>query len=171
MPRPDEQNGLNYFFISEKEFKLMYEAGDFLEYAKVFGNFYGTSRQEIGRHINKGEDLILEIDWQGAAKIRNSDLRMVDIFILPPSKASLQSRLKKRGQDDSETIKLRMAAALSEMSHYHEFTYLIVNDHFETALSEIEDILDGRGDRLLLEMQKEKYEKLIYELTIEQNSR
>lgn len=143
----------------------MDEAGDFVEQANVFGNLYGTSREEIRRSINNGNDLILEIDWQGAAKIRSSDQPILDIFILPPSIDSLQSRLTKRGQDNRETINFRMSKALNEISHYEEFTYLIVNDHFETALSEIQDILDGKGERLLLEIQKERYKDLILELT------
>ena len=170
-PRPNERSGFNYYFISKKEFKLMHESGDFLEHATVFGNLYGTSRKEIGRHINKGDDLILEIDWQGAAEIRKSDQRIIDIFILPPSIGSLQRRLTKRGQDDRKTIELRMAAALSEISHYDEFTYLIVNDRFETALSEIEDILDGKGERLSLEIQRERYKELISKLTVKRLSR
>ena len=123
------------------------------------------------RDRNKGDDLILEIDWQGAAEIRRSDQRIIDIFILPPSIGSLQRRLTKRGQDDRKTIELRMAAALSEISHYDEFTYLIVNDRFETALSEIEDILDGKGERLSLKIQRERYKDLISKLTVKQLSR
>ncbi|MAI41291.1 MAG: guanylate kinase [Candidatus Azotimanducaceae bacterium] len=165
LPRPEEKSGRNYFFISKQKFKLMDEAGDFVEQANVFGNLYGTSREEIRRSINNGNDLILEIDWQGAAKIRSSDQPILDIFILPPSIDSLQSRLTKRGQDNRETINFRMSKALNEISHYEEFTYLIVNDHFETALSEIQDILDGKGERLLLEIQKERYKDLILELT------
>ena len=170
-PRPEEKSGLNYFFISKKEFEYMYEAGEFLEHATVFGNLYGTSRKEVGRHLNKGDDLILEIDWQGAAEIRKSDQRIVDIFILPPSLEALQQRLTKRGQDERKTIELRMAAALSEISHYDEFTYLIVNDHFEAALAEIEDILDGKGERLLMEIQRERYKELVSKLTVNKLSR
>ena len=149
----------------------MYEAGEFLEHATVFGNLYGTSRKEVVRHLNKGDDLILEIDWQGAAEIRKSDQRIVDIFILPPSLEALQKRLTKRGQDERKTIEVRMAAALSEISHYDEFTYLIVNDHFETALAEIEDILDGKGEKLLLEIQRERYKELVSKLTVNKLSR
>ena len=149
----------------------MYAAGEFLEHATVFGNLYGTSRKEVGRHLNKGDDLILEIDWQGAAEIRKSDQRIVDIFILPPSLEALQKRLTNRGQDERKTIELRMAAALSEISHYDEFTYLIVNDHFETALAEIEDILDGKGERLLMEIQRERYKELVSKLTVNKLSR
>ena len=169
LPRPEEKSGRNYFFVSKQKFKLMDEAGDFVEQANVFGNLYGTSREEIRRNISNGNDLILEIDWQGAAKIRSSDQLMFDIFILPPSIDSLRSRLTKRGQDNRETINFRMSKALNEISHYEEFTYLIVNDYFETALSEIQDILDGRGERLLLETQKERYKDLILELTIKKS--
>tara|TARA_E500000331_G_scaffold318859_1_gene331182 strand:+ start:2193 stop:2822 length:630 start_codon:yes stop_codon:yes gene_type:complete len=162
--RPEEESGVNYFFISESEFGQMLEKGKFVEHANVFGNLYGTSESEVRRILNTGHHLILEIDWQGAEQIRESIQDIVSIFILPPSLDSLHRRLMERAQDDNDTIEYRMAAAIDEMSHYREFDYLIVNDDFNIALAQIKDILHGQGSKLTLSAQRDHHKALITEL-------
>jgi len=162
--RPEEKSGINYFFISEQEFHRMRTEDQFIESANVFGNLYGTSRAEVNRILDSNQDLILEIDWQGAIQIRQSQTAAIGIFILPPSVESLRNRLLQRAQDDSETIEQRMAAAIDEMSHYHEFDYLIINDDFDTALMEIRDILHDKGRELKTSIQSQRYATLIAEL-------
>ncbi|MFK8027483.1 MAG: guanylate kinase [Gammaproteobacteria bacterium] len=133
-PRPGEVNGDHYHFVSEKEFHKMEESGDFLEFAEVFGNFYGTSKKSVNFHLDKGDDVVLEIDWQGAQQVRNIYPQAVSIFILPPSIQALENRLLNRGQDSEEIIQKRMAQAQSEISHYDEYQYLIINDELDEAI-------------------------------------
>ncbi|NOQ36386.1 MAG: guanylate kinase [Methylococcaceae bacterium] len=139
--REGEQHGKDYFFISVDEFKKMKTQHDFLEYAQVFDNFYGTSKLSVTENLNQGIDVILEIDWQGAQQIRTMMPNCQSIFILPPSIEVLQQRLESRGQDSEEVIARRMKDSVTEMSHHHEFDYLIVNDDFEQALLELKSII------------------------------
>jgi guanylate kinase len=162
--RPDEVDGANYFFVDESEFRLMSQNNEFLEWAHVFGCNYGTSKQEANRILASGHHLVLEIDWQGAAQIRSSVLNAKSIFILPPSLEALRDRLEKRAQDDDSTVAHRMDAAISEISHYADFDYLLVNDTFDLALREISDIVNGDGEHLRLASQKQQLQPLISEL-------
>lgn len=145
--RPGERDGVNYFFVSAKEFKDMQAQGAFVESATVFGNFYGTSYAEIDRVTASGRHVILEIDWQGAQQIRAARPAARSIFILPPSMETLHERLKARAQDDETTIDRRMAEAISEISHYREFDYVVVNDDFEVALGQLDAIVHGHDSR------------------------
>lgn len=161
-PRAGEVDGVNYHFVDREKFEAMVEAGEFIESATVFGNMYGTSRQHIQEQLLKGRDVILEIDWQGARQIRQlmSDCR--SIFIVPPSIAALRERLTSRGQDDETVINQRMREAVSEMSHYVEFEYLIINDDFDEARENLAAII--MGERMLLEHQQQQHAALLAEL-------
>lgn len=139
-PRPGEQDGVNYNFVSVAAFEELIGQSGFLEHAKVFENYYGTSQQWVEDKLKAGIDVILEIDWQGAQQIRKLVPAVVSIFILPPSKSALESRLQGRGQDSDEVIAKRMAQAASEASHYAEYDYLVINDDFDQALSELQAI-------------------------------
>lgn len=139
--RPTEQDGLNYHFIDREKFLRMAEQGGFLEHAQVFGHHYGTSAQEVRRARSEGWDLILEIDWQGAAQVRRKAPETIGIFVAPPSKALLRQRLVDRGEDSMEAIERRLAEARREMSHYREFDYLVINDDFDAALADLRAIL------------------------------
>lgn len=139
--REGEVNGKDYFFVSQDEFAEMRTQGDFLESATVFDNSYGTSNEAVQKQLEQGFDVILEIDWQGAQQVRKNYPESTGIFIVPPSKNTLEQRLRGRGQDNDEVIARRMRDAESEISHYVEFDYLIVNDDFEVALAEIEAII------------------------------
>ncbi|MGQ0697923.1 MAG: guanylate kinase [Panacagrimonas sp.] len=136
-PRPGEQDGVHYHFVDEARFVAMIELGEFLEHAHVFGRRYGTGRGETASQLAQGIDVILDIDWQGAQQVRQVLPEARSIFILPPSAAELERRLRGRGQDDDATIAARMAAAKAEMSHYGEYESLIVNEDFERALEEL----------------------------------
>ena len=140
-PRPGEQDGVHYHFISVDEFKALIAKDEFFEWAEVFGNYYGTSKSTIRDSLSRGIDVFLDIDWQGARQIKAQESSAKGIFILPPSLAELEQRLNNRGQDSSEVIAKRMAQAQSEMSHANEYEYLIINDNFETALTEFERIV------------------------------
>jgi guanylate kinase len=140
-PRPGEQNGREYHFISVKDFLARRETGEFLESAEVHGNYYGTSRILIAEQMQAGSDVLLEIDWQGAQQIKKQFPYAVGIFILPPSIAALEERLKKRGQDDHQVIMRRILAAGGEIAHAPEFEYVIINQEFATALSELTSIV------------------------------
>ena len=135
--RPGEQEAEHYHFTDVDTFKAMVAHGDFLEHAQVFDNFYGTSKSFVERQLQQGHDVILEIDWQGAQQVRAQMPESQSIFILPPSLDSLQERLEKRAQDSADTIARRMQDAHSEMSHYREYDYLIINDNFYQALDEL----------------------------------
>jgi len=139
--REGETQGKDYFFSSVETFKQMIIDDEFLEHAQVFDNFYGTAKQSVEESLHNGVDVILEIDWQGAQQVRKMLPSCVSIFILPPSIEVLQQRLEGRGQDSKEIIERRMRDAVEEMSHYDEFEYLIVNDDFKQALTEIKYII------------------------------
>jgi guanylate kinase len=124
----------------------MIEAGEFLEHARVFDNFYGTSRQQVERSLASGQSLILEIDWQGALQIRRTMPEGVSIFILPPSRQELERRLRGRGTDSDEVIARRLSDAASDMKHWTEFDYVIVNDDFDRAVAELQETVSGNGD-------------------------
>ncbi len=136
-PRPGERHAEHYHFISADEFKAMIRAGDFFEYAEVHGDWKGTARQSVEPQLAAGKDVLLEIDWQGAQQVKAQVPDAVSVFILPPSRAALEERMRKRGQDSEETIQRRLANARGEMAHHAEFDYLIVNEVFETAVDEM----------------------------------
>ena len=135
--RPGERHAEHYNFVSADEFKAMIRAGDFFEYAEVHGDWKGTARQSVDPQLAAGRDVLLEIDWQGARQVRAKIPDAVSVFILPPSRAALEERMRKRGQDSEEVIRRRLDAAREEMSHYGEFDYVIVNEDFETAVAEM----------------------------------
>jgi len=139
-PRAGEVDGINYYFVDKPTFEQMVNEGKFLESATVFDNFYGTSQQEVESWLQVGRDLILEIDWQGAAQVRKQFKNIICIFILPPSLGVLKQRLKNRGQDGESVIARRLAVAQEEISHYVEFDYLVINDDFEAAVKELNAI-------------------------------
>jgi len=139
--REGEVDGKDYHFIEKETFIKMRDANDFLEYAEVFGNFYGTSKSWLSDTLAKGDDVILEIDWQGAEQVRKAFPDSTGIFIVPPSRAILLERLEGRGTDNEEVIQRRTAEAITEMSHYPEFDYLVINDKFDIALMEIQSII------------------------------
>jgi len=161
-PRPDEENGRHYHFTDTPSFEGMVEAGAFLEHAKVFDNYYGTARMSVDTPMQQGQDVILEIDWQGAEQIRRCYPEAVSVFILPPSKAALRERLQGRGQDPEAVIERRMRDAVNEMSHYVEFDYLIINDDFEVALQELRSIVIAQ--RLHLSRQVSREQALLQDL-------
>jgi guanylate kinase len=140
-PRPGEEDGRDYHFVTPERFQAMVEQGAFLEHAEVFGNYYGTSEAAVEVQLATGHDVILEIDWQGARQIRRLRPDCLSIFVLPPSRDVLEERIRGRGQDGEAVIARRMAAAQSEMSHYAESDYLIVNDDFYRALAELRAVI------------------------------
>ena len=142
--RPNEVHGRDYFFVGREEFDRMAEAGQFLEHATVFGNSYGTARAQVEQSLGSGQDLILEIDWQGARQIRSALPECCSIFILPPSRAELERRLRGRGTDTEEVIVRRLGEAAEDMGHWREFDYVVVNDSFDRALDELSAIVQGR---------------------------
>jgi len=139
--RAGETEGVDYFFMSQNEFKKKINQQEFLEYAQVFDNFYGTTQSSVQNNLDHGQDVILEIDWQGADQIRRILPDAITIFILPPSTEILRERLQGRGQDSKEIIDRRMQDAVTEMSHYAEYDYIVVNDDFHTALTELKSII------------------------------
>jgi guanylate kinase len=139
--RLTEHDGVNYHFVDPARFQALVEQGEFLEHATVFGNHYGTARASVASCFASGMDVILEIDWQGAAQVRLSHPNAVSIFILPPSLETLRARLKSRGEDPAEVMEKRLAQARTEISHHRDFDYLIVNDNFDTALDELHAII------------------------------
>ena len=168
-PRVGEVDGINYHFIKKTNFRKMIHNNEFVEHAEVFGNLYGSSREKIEENLNKNIDVILEIDWQGARQVKANMPNAISIFILPPSKKSLHERLMRRGQDDGETIKNRMADAANQMKHYEEFDYLVINDIFDEALSNIKTIIhntnkDFNKSELTLEKQALRHKYLLKEL-------
>lgn len=145
--RPGEENGVNYHFVDDTTFEEMIHRQAFFEHAHVFDRYYGTSHQAVTDRLINGDDVILEIDWQGAQQARRKCPNAVSIFILPPSREALESRLRNRGQDDDEIITRRMRDAVSEMSHYHEFDHVIINDDFDEALGDFKAILRAERTR------------------------
>jgi len=160
--RPGEEDGVHYHFTDVETFQAMIASGDFLEHAQVFDNFYGTSRQSVQAQLAQGVDVILEIDWQGARLVRQQISDCKGIFILPPSVAALEERLRGRGQDGDDIIERRMRDARSESSHYDEYEYLIINDDFDTALAELRAVFVAQ--RLQLDRQTKRYAPLLDEL-------
>jgi len=144
-PRPGERHGVDYFFVNERDFGELVAAGRFLEHARVFDNHYGTSRAVVENLMQQGKNVLLDIDWQGAASIKAQMPEAITVFILPPSREELERRLRGRGQDDDEVIARRMRDAESEMSHYGEFDHVIVNDDFAAALADLSAIVEGRA--------------------------
>ncbi len=147
-PRAHERDGHDYWFVSPQQFAALRAAGDFLESAQVFDNFYGTGREQIDARRRAGQDVLLEIDWQGARQVRQSQPDCISVFILPPSRAALERRLRSRGTDSEQVIARRLADAATDMSHCREFDYAIVNDDFDHALAQLQQIIAGRGEEL-----------------------
>jgi len=145
--RPGEIDGQHYHFVSVEEFEQMVEDGEFLEHARVFDHLYGTSRNSVAQQLEQGHDVVLDIDWQGARQIKTTFPECGLIFIIPPSLDTLRKRLTHRRQDSAEVIERRMRDARSEISHWAEFDYLVVNDIFDTALRELEAIIEDHRER------------------------
>jgi len=168
-PRPDEVNGINYYFVSINEFEEMIKNNAFVEHATVFDNHYGSSTKLISEKLDEGVDVILEIDWQGARQVKENMPNSVSIFILPPSNEALLGRLKQRAQDDEITINKRMSDAQNQMQHFNEFDYLVINDDFNSALNDLNLIIcrpDKASERFSLSLseQSKKYIKLLKKL-------
>ncbi len=161
-PRPGEVDGKDYHFVDHAQFEQRIAAGEFLEYAQVFDHYYGTSRTTVSAHLDRGDDVILEIDWQGARQVRSQFSGVQGVFILPPSLAALDQRLRSRGQDTPEVIEQRMRQALAEMSHYDEFDYLIINDDFNTSLAALRSVFIANRQRLAA--QRHRYSDLLVQL-------
>ncbi len=162
--RNNERDGVDYHFVSEQEFVTMVDADAFLEHARVFDCRYGTTGDSVHKHLAVGEDVILEIDWQGASQVRRRQPGCIGIFILPPSRQSLTERLGRRAQDADEVVARRMRDAVAEMSHFGEFDYLVINDDFETALADMRSIIRSR--RLRQERQGALQRELIASLLV-----
>ena len=162
-PRLGEQDGAHYHFVSEAQFLEILKAGGFLESAAVHGAKYGTAQSGVDSALHAGDDVILEIDWQGAAQVRKLYPQSIGIFILPPSIETLEQRLNNRGQDSTEVINKRVAAAHDEMRHVVEFDYVTINDTFEVALQDLMAII--RATRLKAQTQLQRHAKLIQQLT------
>ena len=159
--RPHEHDGVNYHFVSPASFTRMREKGEFVEYARVFDNHYGTSWSAVHTILATGKDIILEIDWQGASQILKVMPECISIFIFPPSLEALKTRLQKRGQDDSVVIDQRMSAAVDEISHFDEFDFLVVNDDFNIALEDLKSIIGGKGSHLSSSTQRKNLRMLL----------
>ncbi|WP_133000496.1 guanylate kinase [Luteimonas arsenica] len=164
-PRPGERHAEHYHFVDDAEFQRMIEAGDFFEYARVHGDWKGTARQSVEPQLAAGRDVLLEIDWQGARQVRAAVPDAVGVFILPPSRAALDQRMRKRGQDSEEVMARRLAAAREEMSHFDEFDYVIVNENFDTAVDEMCAVFTA--SRLRREAQSRRHGDLIAALLAE----
>ena len=161
-PREAEVDGVNYNFVSQEQFFAMREAQEFFESAEVYGNFYGTSKTWVNEQLEAGTDVILEIDWQGARQVREQHPEACSIFILPPSLSALTERLTGRGQDDADTIARRMQQAVDEISHVEEADYIVVNDNFDKALSELRGLV--LAQRLLADVQLDRLTPMLAEL-------
>jgi guanylate kinase len=162
-PRPGEQDGVDYHFVDDVAFLQMLGEAKFLESAEVHGARYGTSQSAVDAPLQAGHDVILEIDWQGAAQVRRLFPNAISIFVLPPSIETLEQRLNSRGQDSQETISKRVAAARAEMRHVSEFDYVTINNYFDVALQDIRAII--RTQRLVGAAQLQRYASLIQALT------
>jgi len=158
-PRPGERHAQHYHFVDKAEFERMVAAGDFFEHALVHGDYKGTARQSVEPQLAAGQDVLLEIDWQGARQVRKLVPEALSVFILPPSREALESRMRNRGQDSEATIARRLAAAREEMSHYDEFDFVIVNEDFPTAVREMQAIFVGSRQRL--HVQQERHAALL----------
>jgi len=164
-PRPGERHAEHYHFVSASEFEAMVEVGDFFEHALVHGDWKGTARQSVEPQLASGKDVLLEIDWQGARQVRSKVPDSVSVFILPPSREALEQRMRVRAQDSEAVIRQRLDAAREEMSHYTEFDYVIVNEHFETAVDEMCAIFTA--SRLRREAQVARHSRLITQLLVD----
>ncbi|MEJ2299814.1 MAG: guanylate kinase, partial [Woeseiaceae bacterium] len=145
-PRRNEANGVDYLFVDEQEFMRLRDEGELLEYAEVFDHYYATSRSQVEKHLADNRNVVLEIDWQGARQVRESMPDCVTIFILPPSVEELERRLRDRRTDSPQVIERRLRDAVSDMSHWNEFDYVIINDDLDQAVADLEDILAGNGE-------------------------
>ncbi|MBX3509088.1 MAG: guanylate kinase [Parvibaculum sp.] len=146
-PRPGEVNGKDYYFLSTEDFGIMRNRGEFLEHAKVFGNYYGTPRKPVEEALARGHDVLFDIDWQGTQQLdETAPEDLVKVFILPPSAQDLEKRLEKRAQDPADVVAARMAKASDEISHYQEYDYIIINENIDKAFMELQAIL--RAERL-----------------------
>ncbi|MCL7945656.1 guanylate kinase [Marinobacter sp. ATCH36] len=161
--RDGEQNGVNYHFVSRDDFEAMITRGEFLEHADVFGNYYGTSQVWVKQTLARGQDVILEIDWQGAEQIRRLMPGCVSIFIVPPSPEALEERLTGRGTDAPEVVERRLKEASDECSHALEFDFLVVNDNFDIALEDLLSIV--RSQRLRMQVQQVRHSGLLTRLS------
>ena len=161
-PRPGERHAEHYHFISKGEFERMIGAGEFFEYALVHGDYKGTARQSVLPQLGMGLDVLLEIDWQGARQVREQIPESRSIFILPPSRQALEIRMRNRGQDSEEVIAQRLSAAREEISHYREFDYVVVNEHFDQAVQEVASIFTAQ--RLRVGRQSLQHQALIQHL-------
>ena len=161
-PRPGERHAQHYHFVDRGKFEAMVAAGDFFEHALVHGDDKGTARQSVQPQLAAGKDVLLEIDWQGARQVREKVPDSVSVFILPPSREALQTRMRNRGQDSEETIAKRLAAAREEMSHHDEFDYVIVNEHFDAAAAELRAIFVAH--RLRQPLQARRHAALVAQL-------
>jgi len=162
-PRPGEQEGVHYHFVDKKRFDELNDGGEFLEHALVHGHWYATSKTWLSAQVAAGQDVLLEIDWQGAEQVRRVLPDSVQIFVLPPSLAVLKERLEKRGQDEDSVIARRLAGAVEEMRHWEEFDYVIINQDFATAVSDLDAIV--RAARLKVSRQRARHARLLQELT------
>src|SRR6202140_4434668 len=147
-PRPTEVEGREYHFVTPGQFQELIRQNAFLEHAQVFGNYYGTGAAQVRDKLAAGNDVLLEIDWQGARQVRRAMPDSTSIFILPPTRAALEQRLRERRTDSAETIARRLADASTDMSHYNEFDFVVVNDQFDKAAVDVAAILDGGGREL-----------------------
>jgi guanylate kinase len=161
-PRPGEEDGKHYHFTDAERFLSMIEDGAFLEHARVFDNYYGTSREAVEQELSRGLDVILEIDWQGAQQVRKLMPGCLSVFIVPPSRQALEERLRGRGQDSDEVIERRLGEAVKEIAHHVDYDYLVVNDDFELALVELEAVFTA--NRLRLRSQMERHRQLLDDL-------
>ena len=146
--RPTEQPGREYYFVSVEEFQQLVDQGEFLEHARVFDNYYGTGRTPVQAQLDQGQDVVLEIDWQGAQQVREALPECQTIFILPPSRRALEERLRNRATDSNEVIERRLRDAVGDMTHWREFDYVVVNDDFEHAVRDLMRIVSGKGEDL-----------------------
>ena len=144
-PRSKEKNGQSYYFISKEEFQKKIDEGDFLESAEVFGNYYGTSKEWVSEKLNKGHDVMLELDWQGALQVKKSYPEAITVFVLPPSIKELEVRLKNRRQDSKETISKRISFAKEEIQKSNKFDVLILNNSFKDALNDLKQVVTEQG--------------------------
>lgn len=163
LPRVGEEQGVHYHFVSVEEFESLLSQQQFIEHAKVFDNYYGTSKLWLQQRLEAGQDVLLEIDWQGAAQIRQYFERVCSIFIVPPSLIELRRRLTGRNQDSEAVIERRLAEAQAEMAHWQEFDYLIINDQFDRALTQLQSVIEAY--RLQSSIQAERYKSILAALT------
>jgi guanylate kinase len=153
-PRANEIPGRDYHFVSQERFREMIDGDEFLEHAQVFDNFYGTGVHTVQDALRNGEQLLLEIDWQGARQVRRRIAQAISIFILPPSRAALEQRLKSRSTDSAEVIARRLRDAAQDIGHWNEFDYVVINDNFEHAIADLQAIVEERGSHLTAKRQE-----------------